>query len=156
MPRTLHTHGEYPSDWKAISDASCSAVGNRCIRCRHPYTKGTHGKGQWTPCDERCNHGGPIQNLGGIILAEWRILTVHHMDGNKANCIWWNLLPLCQRCHLQIQTRLNPQQPYILEHSDWIKPYVAGFYAKKYEGRELSFMQVISELDRLLAFERIA
>ncbi|GAH88897.1 unnamed protein product, partial [marine sediment metagenome] len=29
------------------------------------------------------------------------MLTVHHLDGNKANCEDWNLAALCQRCHLR-------------------------------------------------------
>lgn len=90
------------------------------------------------------------------IVAEWRILTVHHFDGDKANCRWWNLLALCQRCHLKIQARVNPQQPYMFEHSDWFKPYVAGFYAMKYEGKDLTRAEVMLRLDELLSHERIA
>jgi hypothetical protein len=90
------------------------------------------------------------------VLARWRILTVHHLDGNKANCEWWNLLPLCQRCHLQIQTRVNPEIPYFLEHSDWFRPYVAGFYAHKYEGRTITREEAVARMDELLALERLA
>ncbi len=175
MSRTLHTHGEYPADWKEISDATCAATGNRCIRCGHPYTKGEHGKGEWTPCDEHCVHFGPIGIFGeemersdmiyqpsayikqGVpVVARWRILTVHHFNGHKNNCAWWNLLALCQRCHLTIQGKVNPHQPYMFEHSDWLKPYVAGFYANKYEARDLTRAEVEKEIDRLLGLERIA
>lgn len=176
MPRALSITGEYPADWQQISDATWAAAGHRCIRCGHPYRKGEHGKGEWTPCDERCMHNGPLGLMrdGGIIVdlmligtvaeaitsgrrifAQWRIGTVHHLDGDKANCRWWNLLALCQRCHLTIQSRVNPHQPYMFEHSDWFKPYVAGFYAWKYEGRYLDAAQVAGEMDRLLALERI-
>lgn len=175
MPRTLNITGSYPSDWKAISDQTWADAGHRCIRCGHPYRKGEHGKGEWTPCDSQCRHGGPIgiQFDDGTIVptspgllvrtrkptptcfyvAQWRIGTVHHMDGNKSNCAWWNLLALCQRCHLTIQTKVNPDQPFMLEHSDWFKPYAAGFYAKKYEGRDLTRQQAVAEMDRLLAYE---
>jgi hypothetical protein len=98
---------------------------------------------------------GELVKAGKNVLAEWRIGTVHHLDGNKSNCAWWNLLALCQRCHLTIQSRVNPEQPYMLEHSEWFKPYVAGFYAKKYEGRDITREQAIEEMDRLLALERI-
>lgn len=177
MARTLEISGEYPPDWKQTSDATWAAAGHRCIRCGHPYRKGQHGKGEWTPCDECCTHGGPMAVIlrgeilpyeptlplaagrlisdGVRIVAQWRIGTVHHLDGNKANCAWWNLLALCQRCHLTIQGKVNPEQPYMLEHSDWFKPYVAGFYAKKYEGRNITREQAIAEMSRLLAYEQI-
>lgn len=182
MTWTLPITGEYPANWKEISDATCAAVGHRCIRCGHPYEKGKHGKGQWTPCDMKCSHFGPLGvptanpgdfakafstylseypagvlvSAGNKVCAEWRILTCHHFDGNKANCEWWNLLPLCQRCHLQIQTRVNPHQPYMFEHSPWLQPYVAGFYSVKYEGIQRTRGEVLFDLYRLLALERIA
>jgi len=173
----LHIKGEYPADWCAIGDRVRAEAGHRCIRCGHRYKTGEHGKGQWTPCDNYCTHKGPIAifhkgeaeprrlasavagelvRAGISIYAEWRILTVHHLDGNKSNCEWWNLLSLCQRCHLQIQTRLNPQHPYFLEHSGWFKPYAAGFYAHKYEGRNITREEAIARMDELLAHERIA
>lgn len=182
MSNRLHIQGEYPGNWNAIGDRVREEAGHRCIRCGHPFRTGRHGKGQWTPCDEQCTHSGPLGFLysdgfvhgyefsgeardlvrkcdkhgGDRPLAEWRILTVHHLDGNKSNCEWWNLLALCQRCHLQIQTRLNPEIPYFLEHSDWFKPYVAGFYAFKYEGKRLTRAAVEKRLDELLAYERRA
>ena len=85
-----------------------------------------------------------------------KILTTHHFDGDKANDAWWNLLPLCQVCHLHIQGKVDPEVPFFLEHSEWIKPYVAGFYAKKYEGKELTYEEVMLRLDELLAYERRA
>ena len=180
MPRALPISGDYPPDWPEINARVCAEVGHRCIRCGHPYTKGTHGNGEWSPCDEKCTHAGPlgiefIQDGGGVgvfaiedderahlssrgysIMAQWRILTVHHFDGNKANCEWWNLLALCQRCHLTIQSRVNPKQPYMFEHSEWLKPYVAGFYAHKYEGKNLARAEVMLRLNELLAHERLA
>jgi 5-methylcytosine-specific restriction endonuclease McrA len=180
MPRVLDITGEYPADWKEISDRVWAEAGHRCIRCGHPYRKGEHGKGQWTPCDSLCRHGGPLAVLRdgdveptrlaprtaiaamaefdrvGIVVAEWRVATVHHFDGNKSNCVWWNLLALCQRCHLKTQARVDPQVPYILEHSDWLKPYVAGFYAHKYEGRTITREEAVAQMDRLLAYERLA
>ena len=84
-----------------------------------------------------------------------RILTVHHFDGDKSNDAWWNLLPLCQVCHLQVQARVDPSIPYFLEHSDWLKPYVAGFYAWKYEGRMISHEEANDRLEQLLKHEQM-
>lgn len=84
------------------------------------------------------------------------ILTTHHFDGNKANDAWWNLLALCQVCHLQVQAKVDPEIPWFLEHAEWMKPYVAGFYAHKYEGLDLTREQVMARLDELLAHERRA
>ena len=176
MARVLNITGEYPADWPEISDLVWAEAGHRCLRCLHPYQKGKHGKGEWTACGVECSHQGPLAYLvgeqivpvvsnsrAGVLvvggknaLAQWRIGTVHHLDGDKANCRWWNLLALCQRCHLTIQSRVNPHQPYMLEHSAWFKPYVAGFYANKYEGRDITREQALAEMDRLLALERIA
>jgi 5-methylcytosine-specific restriction endonuclease McrA len=86
-----------------------------------------------------------------------KILTTHHFDGNKSNDEWWNLLALCQVCHLQVQGKVDPEQPYFLEHSSWLKPYVAGFYANKYEGRIITRTEAEERLDELLSYElRIA
>lgn len=85
-----------------------------------------------------------------------KILTTHHFDGNKANDEWFNLLPLCQVCHLHIQGKVDPEIPFFLEHSDWIKPYIAGFYAKKYEGRIITREEAEHRLKELLSYERRA
>lgn len=181
MSNRLPITGEYPADWPEINRRACESVGYRCIRCGHPYRKGEHGKGEWSPCDDKCAHGGPlaitlvgnnhaalgeewtakraVDHWSGTsvsVVAQWRILTVHHLDGNKANCSWWNLLVLCQRCHLTVQGNVKPEVPYFLEHSAWFQPYVAGFYANKYEGREITREEAAARLDELLAYERMA
>lgn len=168
----------YPAEWhETIKHLVRDLAGNRCVRCFHPYANGKHGRGEWTPCDEQCTHDGPMRlmsagNLvgtverlsGGFVAgdlfrahqglnaveARWRILTVHHLDGNKLNCRWWNLAALCQRCHLTIQGKVKMHRPYFLEHSEWFKPYVAGFYASTKLGEELSREEVVSRLDELL------
>lgn len=85
-----------------------------------------------------------------------KILTTHHFDGDKANDEWWNLLPLCQVCHLQVQAKVDPEIPWFLEHSDWLKPYVAGFYAWKYEHRKITREEAMEQLEKLLNYERRA
>ena len=173
----LPIQGQYPPDWDQIGDRVRAEAGNRCIRCGHPYTASQHGNGEETRCDGQCTHAGPIyiwdfQGLeknpcstlvagdavrnGYKVTALWRVLTVHHLDGDKSNCRWWNLLALCQRCHLQVQGKINPQIPYFLEHSTWAKPYIAGFYAHKYEGRQITREEAERRLEELLAYERKA
>lgn len=179
----------YPAEWPAIKDHVRELAGHRCIRCGHPYRKGEHGNGEWSPCDERCTHRGPGRYRpgwseygapsiaedtdpwadetatppdamageligGGIdVEARWRILTVHHLNGNKLDCRWWNLTSLCQRCHLTIQGKVVMERRYLGEHSDWFKPYAAGWYASDRLGQELTREQTIERLDELLALE---
>lgn len=156
-------------------------AGHRCVRCGHPYTKGEHGRGEWSPCDERCTHGGPYrlgqhrhmedvgpgpeQDLDGLhtvfplvasgapVEARWRILTVHHLTGDKADLRWWNLAALCQRCHLTIQGRVQMARVYPWPHSEWFRPYAAGWYAWAYLGEEIDREQAEVRLDELLALE---
>lgn len=169
----------YPPVWhQTLKHDVRAAALNRCLRCKHPYETGAHGNGEWTPCDECCTHLGPVRyrdaalgdetpwreaNLDYYVTrarfdieAQWRILTVHHLDGDKANCRWWNLAALCQRCHLEIQGRVRIAQVYPFEHSDWFKPYAAGWYAFSYLGEDLARYQVEARLDELLALERVA
>lgn len=162
----------YCAEWhRTLKDLVREQSGHRCVRCKHPYQSGKHGRGEWSPCDEHCLHHGPYRYrldgwgnfqdewqspIAGDLVAEayevhaaWRILTVHHLDGNKLNCRWWNLAALCQRCHLTIQGRVKMDRPWLLDHSEWFKPYVAGYYASQH-GLELSREEVMSRLDELL------
>jgi hypothetical protein len=173
----LHTRGEYAPDGPQRRQHVREEAGHRCIRCHHPFETGTHGKGEWTPCDEQCTHKGTIRVVradgerinivsnatAGELLsdyfgveAQWRILTVHHFDGDKSNDAWWNTLALCQRCHLSIQCKVDPQIPFFLEHSEWAKPYIAGFYAFKYEHRQITREEAAQRMDELLAYEHAA
>lgn len=97
------------------------------------------------------------------IEAQWRILTVHHLTGSwgneknaKRDCRWFNLCALCQRCHLQIQGKVQMARVWPWEHSPWMKPYAAGFYAVTYLGEDLSREETLARLDELLALERVA
>ena len=122
-----HFTGTYAPNGKQSRRAVREAAGNCCIRCQHPND-----------------------------FASGHVLTTHHFDGNKANDAWWNLMALCQRCHLKVQNKVDPNVPYFLEHSPWAKPYVAGFYAWKYEGLMLSREEVDARIDSLLAHELLA
>lgn len=127
MSLRLNIQGEYSPDWPEIADRVRAEAGGQCIRCDHP--------------------DDPVNGYA---------LTVHHFDGNKSNNEWWNLMALCQRCHLKVQGRVNPDIVYFLEHSEWAKIYIAGFYAKKYECRSITREEAASRINQLLSYERIA
>ena len=116
--------GDYPPDWGSIAHAVKTAAHWMCVRCGAPHDRATY-----------------------------HVLTVHHLDGDKANCRWWNCLALCQRCHLRIQGKVYPYRPWVWEHSEWFKPYAAGFYAWRYLGVHLTREEVELRLDELLALE---
>ena len=138
----LTNRGEYPADWPAIAQAVRVAAGNRCIRCGHPAGDSSAKDGLRMPCDDLCMHKG---------VDKPRVLTVHHLDGDKANCRWWNLLALCQVCHLTIQGKLIPERPYLWAHSPWFVPYVCGFYAHFHGGVDISREEAAADPDRYLA-----
>ena len=120
--------GEYPENWKEIADQVKEEAGWCCIRCGHEHDP-----------------------LAGYCL------TVHHLDMNPANCEWWNLVALCQRCHLQVQAKVVMSRIWMFEHSGWFKPYVAGYYATllKYDNdREFIELNADTIIGEFLRFER--
>lgn len=175
-PRAWHTIHGGPGVKHLIREQA----GNRCVRCHHPYLPGT---GEWSPCDpDRCTHGGPVRivdhagdwtsvdlgtttvrdicsGAGVIPEARWRVLTVHHLrlgQDAKRDLRWWNLAPLCQRCHLQIQGKVQMERIWPHAHSDWFRIYAAGWYAWSYLREDLTREQAMDRLDELLALEHIA
>jgi len=82
--------GDYPANWPAIADRIKLRADWRCEHC------------EW-PDDPKTGH----------------TLTVHHLDGNKANCGDDNLVALCQRCHLHIQARYIPGQLWLFGRPAW-------------------------------------
>lgn len=158
----------YPVYWDDLADKTKFLARWRCVRCGHPH----ESPKERIPCDAQCDLTRHIEmasiatmvedrelNLFRLANGLWpnqrqRVLTVHHLDGNKGNSAWWNLAALCQVCHLQIQGKVTMEQIYALEHSDWFKPYVAGYYAKTYQDRHLTREEVMAELDELLSLER--
>jgi hypothetical protein len=133
----LEIRGDYPPNRDELHDQVRAHAGGRCIRCGHP----NETVSQRATCDERCTHPRD---------GKQRILTVHHLDGDKSNNRWWNLLALCQSCHLTIQARVIPERPWLFEHSRWFVPYVCGFYAWYYGQLEITREQAEAEAPRWL------
>ena len=116
----------YPPDWPEIARRVKEEAGWACVRCSHTHEP-----------------------------ASGHTLTVHHLDLSPANCRWWNLAALCQRCHLQIQAKVVLERPWVMaEHTAWFRPYAAGFYAFKYLGEDLTRAEVEARMDELLRVER--
>lgn len=63
----------YPADWDAIARRVKELAGWRCLACDAP-------------------HGPPPH-----------VLTVDHLNHDRADCSDENLISLCQRCHLRRQ-----------------------------------------------------
>lgn len=111
----------YPAEWPEVAKRVKDEAGWCCVRCEAPNSRDG-----------------------------WRILTVHHLDGNKLNLRWWNLAALCQRCHLSIQGKVKMDQTYLYEHSPWFRPYVAGYYAFTVLGLDLTREEVTARESDLL------
>ncbi len=116
--------GSYPTDWASIATLIKDAADWKCIRCGHDH-----------------------DSVNGYVL------TVHHLDGDKSNCRWWNCPALCQRCHLTIQGHVIMNRAWIFTHTPWFQPYAAGFYAYKYLGLDLMREEVMERLPELLGLE---
>jgi len=91
--------GTYAEDWSRVARAVKDAAMWSCIRCGHVHD----------PAAGRC-------------------LTVHHFDGDKGNNARWNLMALCQACHLSVQARVDPETPLMFAPNRWAMPYIAGLY----------------------------
>ncbi len=144
-------NNQYPDDWPAIALLVKVEAEWRCIRCGHPddpeLCKETGIRRGWLPCDAQCDSR---YHSPSIPHSKQRILTVHHFDGDKSNCRWWNLGALCQVCHLSIQGKVKMQQRWLLPHTPWFRPYVAGYYAWVVLGEALSREAVEERMTELL------
>lgn len=61
----------------------------------------------------------------------WRVLTVHHLDGDIENDEDWNLAALCQRCHLSVQSWFVFGQESIFNVPNWLIPHIEGWEASR-------------------------
>jgi len=153
----LDVRGVYPPDWSEIAERVKHEAGWRCVRCGHPFNP---DDGQPWFCDARCDATKGRQRpehrrggLGGVHapITPGLSLTVHHLDGDKANCRWWNLLATCNSCHLTVQAKVIPERPYLWEHARWFVPYVCGFYAWYYGHEDITRAEAEARPDYWLA-----
>lgn len=133
-----HPRSRYPRNWPQIATRAKKREGWRCERCRHPQDP----SGEQLACDSLCRHE-PVAP-GTSTRDIHRVLTVHHIDGNRANNQWWNLAVLCQRCHLAIQGKVDFEQGYLLDHSEWFVGHMQGFLRDKIH-RELHARQASAD-----------
>lgn len=126
LPEAIFSTDEqvYPDNWDEIATAVKESANWKCVRCGHPHDPGN-----------------------GYTL------TVHHLIPAKQmrEIFHWSLVPICQRCHLSIQGRVVLERPWMLEHTAWFKPYVAGYYAHALLGEDLDRAEVEARMDELLA-----
>lgn len=81
----------YPKNWPDIAKKIKDSVGWICENCDHPHD--------------------PVNGY---------TLTVHHLNGDKADCRYENLLACCQRCHLRIQATYYPGQLLLVDPPQWM------------------------------------
>ena len=87
----LAVENSYPLDWSCIAWNIKTEAGWCCEHCGHPHD-----------------------------IPSGYMLTVHHLDMNKGNCAYENLVALCQRCHLRIQARYHPNQMWLWLRPTWV------------------------------------
>jgi hypothetical protein len=124
----------YPPEWHAtIKHAVREEAGHRCVRCLHPYVKGA---GRWSPCDEQCNHNGPVRCLSGP--GGWQ---PDHIvpAGDLGDDAGW---------HVRHGNALVAEYRIL-------RPYVAGYYAWTYLGEDLDRAETLARVDELLALELV-
>lgn len=82
----------YPPNWPEIAYQIKESAGWKCEHCGHHH-------------DPQSGH----------------CLTTHHLDLDKANCAYSNLVALCQKCHLHIQATFRPgQMVFSFARPDWM------------------------------------
>lgn len=173
---------EYPGNWDEIAQQVKEEAGRRCVRCGHPsespkvripcdgkcdLSRHIEVMGIWALCKQiqrEYDDGfskatmdvNDYRDENGLWTNQrQRVLTVHHLDGDKNNSKPYNLLSLDQVCHLQIQAIVILERPWIFEHSEWFKPYAAAWYAYKYLDEIISLDKARERMDDLLALERL-
>lgn len=101
--------GDYPANWAEIAKGIKDAAG---WHCGHPHETSTSR----APCDASCTHPKD---------GKQRMLTMHHLYMDPANCAEHNLVALCQACHLRVQSKIDPQQIRLggdlRKEPDWLR-----------------------------------
>jgi 5-methylcytosine-specific restriction endonuclease McrA len=81
MPISKERLKLYPPNWKSISASTRICAGNKCEICD-------------------AKNGFPNPVTGSKV-----VLTVHHLDFNPGNNKPYNIIALCQRCHLRLDAK---------------------------------------------------
>ena len=150
-------------------DGQWSACDRGCLHTGLVRMRELHRPEQWIvydlsvmgqmACDAMMDEGPERLEQRYEVEAHWRILTVHHLlvgTEHKRNLKWWNLVSLCQRCHLVIQRKVDLSRVWPWPHSVWFQPYAAGWYAWRYLAEDLSREEAVERLPELLALEQRA
>lgn len=101
----------YPDDWEDLSRRVREKAGQRCEWCG--VANGALGArdsaGMWWSHDqiESVSDAHLERWFGGVPKITKVVLTVHHIDADKANSDRSNLVALCQRCHLSADRPLH-------------------------------------------------
>jgi len=91
--------GAYPKEWPEVARKIKETNGWKCERCKRPNN-----------------------------YQDGYTLTVHHLDGNKWNLEPWNLAALCQRCHLQVQNKVDWFQDNLDGvHRVWMAKHIVAY-----------------------------
>jgi hypothetical protein len=90
-------YNDYPCDWKLISKAVIRLAKDKCELCN-----AENYKPHWKTKSKV-------------------ILTVHHIDGDKYNCSKYNLIALCQRCHLKLDLEKHLGKRIQVDKNYWIE-----------------------------------
>ena len=90
---------DYPHDWKEIRIEILLRANNRCELCNAENYR-------------------PHWKTGSKV-----ILTIAHIDQNKKNNKRYNLLALCQRCHLKIDLpyKIKKRSSGLHDIEEWVK-----------------------------------
>jgi len=93
------TSDEYPPGWPEVAEQVKEDNDWQCERCGHDHEP----EPPW-------------------------VLTVHHLDENKRNLEDWNLAALCQRCHLQVQNKVDWYRDTLTGvHTEWMAEHVRQY-----------------------------
>lgn len=151
MLNALTGHEIVEASWRPDGWSACDDL------CEHTgLLRVVHESGIWAPVDPASVPVSEVREFVGVsrVEAQWRILTVHHLDGNKENCQPYNLAALCQRDHLEVQAKVVMERVYPGPHSPWFRWHAAGYYAEVYLGlKNLTRAEIEDRMDEFLALE---
>jgi hypothetical protein len=136
--------GAYVTEWAKISYQVKKDAGWRCVRCGHPNEgSGPHNR---IPCDEHCDlerHPESVDfpEVAGQILAYFALVGSPAFTAAGSPPAW-----------------PQQRQRVLTVHSEWIRPYIAGYYAWSFLGLDVPldfFDNHPRWIDRLLDYPHL-